>query len=162
MRIYLAGPDVFLKNCIEIGNKKKNLCQQYNLVGIFPMDNKVEIKTSKTIYDENISLLLSCDIVLANLSPFRGISADVGTAIEIGLGLAFNKLVYGYTNNEKTYKERARLLNDELLIEDYKEIDNLMITESIYESGGEIVKKDSSDLSALSAFEETLKIIRKE
>jgi nucleoside 2-deoxyribosyltransferase len=41
-KIYLAGPDVFLSNAIEIGQKKKDLCKKYGFEGHFPLDNKID------------------------------------------------------------------------------------------------------------------------
>ncbi|MDR9459781.1 MAG: hypothetical protein RI591_06525, partial [Dehalococcoidia bacterium] len=32
-RVYLAGPDVFFPNAIEIGNAKKRICAQYGFEG---------------------------------------------------------------------------------------------------------------------------------
>ena len=39
-KIYLAGPDVFLSNAIEVGNRKKKLCSQAGFTGLFPLDNE--------------------------------------------------------------------------------------------------------------------------
>ena len=40
-KIYLAGPDVFLPNAIEEGERLKALCQDYGYEGLFPMDNVI-------------------------------------------------------------------------------------------------------------------------
>ena len=37
--IYLAGPDVFLPNAIEVGKKKKAICEEFGFEGLFPADN---------------------------------------------------------------------------------------------------------------------------
>ena len=41
LKIYLAGPEVFLPHAIEIGQRKKALCRQYGFEGLFPFDNEV-------------------------------------------------------------------------------------------------------------------------
>ena len=40
----------------------------------------------------------SCDAAVANLTPFRGVSADAGTAFEVGFMRALGRPVLGYTN----------------------------------------------------------------
>ena len=41
-KIYLAGPDVFAPNSIEIGKKLKNICEENNFIGLYPLDNEIE------------------------------------------------------------------------------------------------------------------------
>jgi nucleoside 2-deoxyribosyltransferase len=40
IRIYLAGPEVFLKNAKEVGEQKKALCRKYGFEGMFPWTMK--------------------------------------------------------------------------------------------------------------------------
>jgi nucleoside 2-deoxyribosyltransferase len=40
VRVYLAGPEVFLANAREIGVRKRAICERYGLVGIFPAMRK--------------------------------------------------------------------------------------------------------------------------
>src|ERR1700728_1097158 len=102
MKLYLAGPDVFLPNAVEIGKIKRELCRKFGFVGLYPLDNEASAATgiplSKAIFDGNIAMLNEADAVIANLTPFRGVSADVGTVFEIGYGFACRKKVYGYSN----------------------------------------------------------------
>jgi nucleoside 2-deoxyribosyltransferase len=89
-RIYLAGPDVFLPDPIAFGAKKKQVCERYGLEGVFPFDAEVEPRnqprreTAFKISEANENLIRGCVGVIANMTPFRGISADVGTAFEMG------------------------------------------------------------------------------
>ena len=46
----------------------------------------------------NEELIRSCRLLIANLTPFRGPSADVGTAYEIGFARALKLPVYAYSN----------------------------------------------------------------
>jgi nucleoside 2-deoxyribosyltransferase len=39
-RIYLAGPHVFLANAREIGERKRLICADHGLVGMFPSDEE--------------------------------------------------------------------------------------------------------------------------
>ena len=40
MKVYLAGPDVFLPDAIETGRAKVDLCAAYGLTGRFPLENR--------------------------------------------------------------------------------------------------------------------------
>ena len=71
-----------------------------------------------------------CDALIANIEPFRGVSADPGTAFEIGYAVAKNKLVSLYTSNLNFYKHRvgtSNYKNDKWNIEDFDMVDNLML-----------------------------------
>ena len=82
-KIYLAGPDVFLPNAIEEGKRLKALCQNYGFEGLFPMDNIITGQSPKEIalkiQEAKKHMIHACDIVIANLSPFRGPEPDSGT-----------------------------------------------------------------------------------
>ncbi|CAG8976429.1 hypothetical protein HYALB_00012647 [Hymenoscyphus albidus] len=122
LKIYLAGPDVFLPSPVERGNALKAICTKHQLHGLFPLDNTLEFdaKTNKphipnsgafaqAIRDANMELIKSCDGVLANMTPFRGPSMDVGTAYEMGVGAALGKVVVGYTlDGGRGYVEKMK------------------------------------------------------
>jgi nucleoside 2-deoxyribosyltransferase len=113
VRVYLAGPEVFLVNAKEIGEAKKALCTKYGFEGVFPIDAKVKAEGKSPreiglcISDLNEGLIKGCDIVIANITPFRGPSADVGTAYELGFAHALGKRVYAYTNVAEPFTERT-------------------------------------------------------
>src|SRR5215467_7172295 len=81
-RAYLAGPDVFLQNVTAIAACKKRLCAAYGMEGVFPLDEAmVERRRSpasiaRAIGAANEALIRECDLVIANCSPFRGVSMD--------------------------------------------------------------------------------------
>ena len=134
--VYLAGPDVFLDNAIEHGEKLKLLCSKHGLIGHFPLDNKLDLSANgkhsnaSSIYNSNTKLIDMCDALIANIEPFRGVSADPGTAFEIGYAVAKNKLVSLYTCNLNFYKHRvgtSNYKNDKWNIEDFDMVDNLML-----------------------------------
>lgn len=83
----------------------------------------------------------SCDAVIANLTPFRGISADPGTVFEAGYMIGQGKRAFGFTLNSQRYRERAGASDlDELghTIENFEMSDNLMIEGGIRDSGGQL------------------------
>jgi len=113
IRIYLAGPEVFLINAKEIGEQKKVLCRKYGFEGVFPLDTVVEVagksprEVGFCISEVNESLIRSCMFLVANITPFRGPSADVGTAFEIGFAHGLGKKVFAYTNVALDFTERT-------------------------------------------------------
>lgn len=107
-KIYIAGPDVFELNSIEIGQQYKEICKVYNYIGLYPLDNEINFdqnpqKTAKDIFDANVNLIREADIVIANLNTFRGKEADSGTIWECGYAYALGKEVYGYMDNTQSY-----------------------------------------------------------
>jgi len=164
IRIYLAGPEVFLANAEEIGEQKKALCKKYGFEGVFPIDVQVETK-SKTpkevgfcISNINEGLIENCDIVIANITPFRGPSADVGTVYEMGYAHALGKKVLAYTNDSEPFMQRTvKALNSKvsrecdgrlrdslgMFIEEHDFIDNLMIEGGINANSKILVVEDA-------------------
>ena len=92
MRVYLAGPDVFSPKALEIGREKKRICSQYGFEGVYPLDANFDVlsglvsqvEIGHKTFDLMVELMDSCDLVIANLTPFREPSMDVGTAVEVG------------------------------------------------------------------------------
>jgi len=147
-RIYLAGPEVFLPDSIEIGRRKRELCERHGFTGHYPLDNMVRdeghgIPLSRKIFDANIELMKSCDFAIANLTPFRGPSADAGTVFEVGFLHGLGKAVFGYANVSGDYLGRTLssvggtetasgyLDRDGLDIEDFGLPDNLMVIHAL-------------------------------
>lgn len=133
-KIYLAGPDVFEINSIELGNEYKKLCEEFDFIGLYPLDNVVNFNQTKEliareIYLKNVELINECDIVIANLNSFRGKEPDSGTVWECGYAHALNKEVYGYMNNCDSYLKRFPIdeknyINGKYLDNQNKEIEN--------------------------------------
>ena len=164
IRIYLAGPEVFLVNAKETGEQKKALCKKYGFEGVFPIDVEVDTKgkapkeVGLCISEINEDLIKSCKIVIANITPFRGPSADVGTAYEMGFAHALGKLVLAYTNMDLPFTERTiEALNDQvnrsddgrlrdpqgMFIEENRLTDNLMIDGCINANSKLLVVEDA-------------------
>lgn len=124
-KVYLAGPDVFFQDAIARGAELKSLCTEHGLTGLFPLDNEVSslehgsYAMAAAIREANMELIKSCDGILANMTPFRGPSMDVGTAYEMGAGAALGKVVVGYVKGEKRgYVEKVKLVHKVEMAED--------------------------------------------
>ena len=120
-KIYIAGPDVFEKDSIEIGQKYVKLCKDYGFEGLYPLDNVINFEQNKQkiaqdIYKANKNLIDECDIVIANLNSFRGKESDSGTIWECGYAIALGKKVYGYINRNTTYLQQFK--ENEILIKE--------------------------------------------
>lgn len=106
-KVYLAGPDVFFDNALEISQSQKSCCAQHSLIGLAPLDNEIppcssKSETAEIIVRSNIEMINACDFVIANLANFRGTadhpSCDSGTAWECGYAVALHKPVLAYTD----------------------------------------------------------------
>jgi nucleoside 2-deoxyribosyltransferase len=147
MKIYLAGPDVFLPDAVEIGRRKAAICAQYGLHGLYPLDNAVDLSAGDASFDifkGNQAMMDAADAVIANLTPFRGPSADAGTVYELGFMAGRGKLCLAYSNDPTPYVERVARLYDVttspeghlvdpqgLAVEDFDLADNLMMIHTL-------------------------------
>ena len=152
-KLYLAGPEVFLPNAIAIGQRKKDLCAEYGCDGLYPYDNQIvpheAAQIDRLIYRANVAMIRAADAGIFNLTPFRGPSADVGTVFELGLMAGLGKPAFGYTNDGGSLLERMKRDGEAvfdpaterwfdrtgMLIEDFDNIDNLMIAACLAEPG---------------------------
>jgi nucleoside 2-deoxyribosyltransferase len=173
-RIYLAGPEVFLPDAPAVGAKKIALCAAHGFQGVFPLDAGLDltglakVEQARRISAANESLIAGCEALIANLTPFRGVHMDSGTAFEVGFMRALGRPVLGYTNVAAGYRERAEKYRraspglpdadaPEIEIEDFDCAENLMIEASILASGGHVVRtpvprgREMRDLSGLEA-----------
>ena len=150
MKVYLAGPDVFLPNAKAHGEALKAKCTAAGIEGVFPLDADLDLSglskkdARKEIYQTNLAQIAACDVVLANMTPFRGVNMDTGTAFEMGYGLALGKRVVGYTADASLYLDRVQtnlhVIHDDggqtwdgegMLVEDFDLPDNLMMVCSV-------------------------------
>lgn len=128
MRIYIAGPDVFEPDAVEIGRRYKNICEKYGHEGLYPLDN--ECDSSEEIYKGNIALIDKADAVVANGNEFRG-EMDVGTAFEVGFAAAKGKKIIIYTDDVRPLIEKYGRANEKgRITEDFGMPLNLMLAES--------------------------------
>ncbi|TNC79256.1 MAG: hypothetical protein C9356_20200 [Oleiphilus sp.] len=155
LMVYLAGPDVFLKSS-TVGEIKKGICSKLGFDGLYPLDNEITGEdASKQIYSANCQMIARSDLVVANVSPFRGPHCDPGTAFEIGMATQMGKPVHTYSNDARTLLERVKsdypAILEETMVENFGEVENLMIAGASLQQS--VCVDDRADLSAMKAFE---------
>jgi nucleoside 2-deoxyribosyltransferase len=174
IRVYLAGPDVFLPDAGVWMERKKAICAGFRLTGVSPLDALAEEPAAwgrltewRRIALRNEAHIRSCAAVVANLTPFRGPSADVGTVYEVGFARGLGLRVFGYTTVTATFLDRTLSSigggrqdrdgswwdPDGLLVEQFGLFDNLMIEGGITDSGGALIREDRDRWNDLSVFE---------
>ncbi|WFR94564.1 nucleoside 2-deoxyribosyltransferase [Rhizobium tumorigenes] len=182
LKLYLAGPEVFLPNAREVLDAKAALTRTYGFEPICPGDISIEPAPTRHVFGLKISavdedMMNRADGVIANLTPFRGIAADVGTAFELGYMCAQGKLVAAYTNMTANHFARTsdfyagdiregadgrKRGPDGMSLEDFEMIENLMLHGGIERRGGHIAvhAADAGRLySDLTAFEACLVVL---
>lgn len=135
------------------------LCAARGAVGLFPLDAELAATPGErldyAIYRANVALMREADAAIANLTPFRGVSADPGTVFEVGLMTGWGKPVWGYSNASADLLGRMRDAGgitqgvdgrwvDELgmSVEDFGNADNLMIDASLALARRPLVRRD--------------------
>ena len=169
MIIYLAGPDVFLPDAVAMGRRKVALCEKHHATGLFPLDNAIDLTApdaSLKIFRANQAMMDRADTIIANLTPFRGPSADAGTVYELGYMAGKSKRCFAYCNDPRIYKDRILNRNglvdtDGLTVEDFGHADNLMMIHALDVYGAPLITphKTPDDIWLdLTAFEHCLKL----
>jgi nucleoside 2-deoxyribosyltransferase len=176
MKVYLAGPDVFLPDAVEIGRRKVELCARYGLIGLYPLDNAVDLAASDAslrIFRGNETMMIEADAIIANLTPFRGPGADAGTVYELGYMAGRGKLCLGYSNDPSCYADRVRQFTPVhardgrlvdalgLTVEDFGLTDNLMMIHALDQHGCALVTPRQAPADIwynLTAFETCVRI----
>ncbi len=142
MKIYLAGPDVFLPGAVEIGRRKAEICAAHGMTGLYPLDNAINLAApdaSRQIFGSNKAMMDEASAIIANLMPFRGPGADAGTVYELGYMAGRGKLCLAYCNDPRVYADRVARFTEVaandgrladihgLMVEDFGLVDNLMM-----------------------------------
>ena len=178
IRVYLAGPEVFLPNAREIGARKRAICERRGLVGVFPGDEEDALDPTLSLAERALAISRSmervmrgCDAMIVNLTPFRGPSADVGSAYEMGFMRALARPIFGYSNDGRLFLERVTAFcggavrlrttgehedSDGMAIEPFELHDNLMLVGGIIASGGSLIAETvavAERYTSLAAFE---------
>jgi nucleoside 2-deoxyribosyltransferase len=152
-RVYLAGPDVFLANARQIGACKRAICARYGLVGVHPADEEHAPDPALPLPQQGIAIsrameraMRSCDAMIVNLTPFRGPSADVGSAYEMGYMRALGRPIFAYSNDARPFLGRVAAFcgdalrrrptgeyedSDGMAIEPFALHDNLMLAGAV-------------------------------
>jgi nucleoside 2-deoxyribosyltransferase len=181
--IYLAGPEVFLPDAQTVMGEKRRLARSFGFEPTGPGSDENQAPvgrlTAAAIYQRNEDAMRRADVCLANITPFRGISADPGTVYEIGFMIALGKRVWAYTNHPDDYGARVRSIwyagldidassgrprgPDGLSIENHGKSDNLMIDVGIEAGGGRVIRASALPADPerdLAAYTEALRQLR--
>ena len=179
MKIYLAGPDVFLPDAVEIGRRKVAICDRHGLIGLYPLDNSVDLGSSdasRQIFHGNETMMDDADAIIANLTPFRGPGADAGMVYELGYMAGRGRLCLGYCNDPAVYADRVRRLTnvteqdgrlidaEGLTVEDFGLPDNLMMIHALDLHGHPLVlprERPADVWHDLAAFEMCVRLAAK-
>ncbi len=173
-RVYLAGPDVFLPGAVAWMERKKAICASVRLIGVSPLDDLPDQPPDWTALPEwrrialrNEAHIRSCAAIVANLTPFRGPSADVGTVYEVGFARGLGLKIFGYATVATGFLDRTLSSvgggrqdadgswwdSEGMLVEQFGLFDNLMIEGGITGSGGALIREDQDRWHDLSVFE---------
>jgi nucleoside 2-deoxyribosyltransferase len=113
-KFYLAGPEVFLPEFGKpVFDAKKAMCAEFGFAGVSPMDGALRLDglppfaQGIAIYRGNLAHMNGGDAIIANMTPFRGVGMDAGTAFEMGYMAARGKPVLGYTHVTSRFDERS-------------------------------------------------------
>lgn len=164
MRVYLAGPDVFMPDSLARGAALKSVCAMHGLSGIFPLDPLEDepaewaaLPEWRRIALRNEAHIRGAGALIANLTPFRGPSADPGTVFELGFMRALGRPVFAWSGDGRPFAQRTLAWigaaaqrdgqggwrdRDGMAIESFGCTDNLMIDGAVAASGGAIVLAD--------------------
>jgi nucleoside 2-deoxyribosyltransferase len=129
---------------------KVAICARYGITGLAPLNPEIERLLSlpheeawRAIYAYDIAMMEDCDVIIANLTPFRGASADAGTLVELGWFLGRGRPVFGYSNSATGFAARSAAqvaaVPDPvagLAVEAFALPDNLMIPGAVEYGGG--------------------------
>lgn len=173
-KIYLAGPEVFLPEFGKaVFDAKKALCAEFDFEGVSPMDGELDLgrlsafSQGIAIYRGNLDHMKRCDAVIANMTPFRGVSMDPGTAFEMGFMAATGKPVLGYTHVTSPFHQRSsgyyehgradllEMYSAGTSVERFDMPDNLMMVSAVHESGFRVHQVDvqaGTELTSLEGF----------
>ena len=142
---YLAGPDVFLPNAVAHAATEGGDMPATRFAAVCRRSTKMlrtaatELEAWQAIYEKDVAMMEKSDIIIANLTPFAGASADAGTLIEVGWFLGKGKPIFGYSNTSENFEFRMRkqlgAKHADFGIEGFHLPDNLMIVGAV-QSGG--------------------------
>jgi nucleoside 2-deoxyribosyltransferase len=157
--------DVFLPNAVAHAATKVEICRRLGLCGLPPLNENAETASTKleawqAIYEKDVATMEKSDIIIANLTPFAGASADAGTLIEVGWFLGKGEPIFGYSNTPENFESRMRrqlgAKYTDLGIEGFHLPDNLMIVGAVQSGGYPVfIPTDSKarGIDALDVFE---------
>lgn len=105
--IYIAGPAVFNPDFGKsYFDKVRALLAKHDVTPLIPVDNEFDNPTGLLIRNKNIEMIEKCDAIIADLSPFRSLEPDCGTAFEVGYAAAKGKILLPFTTDTRSMTEK--------------------------------------------------------
>ena len=151
LTLYLAGPGIFAPDAQAAGARKQALCRDYGFIGLYPLDQALPedvppAETALAIYRADVAMMEQADAIVADLSPFRGPSADPGTVFELAWMLARGRPAFAYSTDPRPLRGRIPGVSrdpatnrwtapDGDEVEDFGLPDNLMIACALLDAG---------------------------
>jgi nucleoside 2-deoxyribosyltransferase len=137
-KIYLAGPSVFDPDWAAQADAMRAACVARGAIGLYPKDNQDHLPDEPfargfAIFEVDRDLVLECDALVADFTPFRGLSADVGTVWELGFAQGLGKVVAAFSRDRRVYRDRLvewRPAPDGRAVESFGMADNVMLVGS--------------------------------
>lgn len=119
-KVYIAGPGVFagLDTLRARETEKKNILSSKGFAPLYPLDNEIKVDaneppsvTAMKIRTANIAMIDDSDVVIADITMFRGHGSDPGTTFEIGYATGRGIPVILFWNKKcgwpRIYKDRV-------------------------------------------------------
>ncbi len=158
LKVYLAGPDVFLADARDVLRAKQELCAEAGFVGLSPLDGDPAFN-AEAIFRNCEAAMDAADLIVANMTPFRGAGMDAGTAYEVGYMRARGKPVFAYSNAPGDYADRvegsrpgpdgAKVDGLGQIVEDFGLAENLMLACAAAAFGAPILTPDTTPADPL-------------
>lgn len=138
-KVYVAGFDLFAADGAVRCSRLHDLCVRYGLDPFVPgfspgasgiTDDNAAPMRAEDIFRADITAIDACDVVMANLNPYRGFEPDSGTAFEVGYAFAKGIPVYGYLTDDRPMRDIIGSDVDEngYKVEDFDSPLNLMLS----------------------------------
>ena len=114
--IYLAGPEAWFPEAADHAAAQRATCELAGFVGLTPADMALTSPggtevAARELYAARTALMRKADAAIVNLTPWRGVSCDAGSAFEAGFLSCLGKPVFGFLNvsdeNEAEYRDRV-------------------------------------------------------
>lgn len=163
MKVYLAGPEVFLPDFPALSERRIALTRAAGLVPTGPGTGQDLLEgevTGLSIYRNNLAMMRSADLCIVNLTPFRGPAADPGTVWEMGYMTALGKPVFAFTFDPRDYRTRIEAwagetateaddglmrLSTGVMVENHGMSDNLMMEGSLEDAGTPFIRAEPGE-----------------
>ena len=116
--VYLAGPEAWYPDAANHAAAQRATCELAGFVALTPADlvatsGGTEV-AARELYAARTALMRRADAAVINLTPWRGVSCDVGSAFEAGFVAALGKTVFGFLNVsdeiDAEYRDRVEAL----------------------------------------------------